>query len=1203
MVQSTRRTITLSFEENLATEANRLPPLSSFELTVDARVTPIASFTGPGRQGLGDNQIRLVVDETLPTGMRIYVYYTDPSGNNDTAAIQDDAGNDVETFFVAAMASGQPGEATERAGVAAEFRGVPERHDGSTAISFELAFGEPVDVTGDSLRTAALQIGGATITSATKIDPSSNQRWQITITPSNNGAITVALPAGTLCEEAGTVCTPDGRGLADPLDEEIAGPETATHVVRAAVTSDPGDNAIWDAGEIVTAEVRFSGTVSVQGPPGVGPTLAIALDDTRREAAYTGGSGTTTLEFSHTVGEDDAGASTARVLSNGLSLNGTVIGDDRGEQAQIEFSLEPVVTSVELAADTSGDNIWTEGETIEARLTFSEAVTVADGTPTIGITIAGEAGTLDYASGSETTTIRFSRAVTSQDGDLSQIAVTADSLALGAATIVSTASGLEAELAHDGTAATPAPETRTGLTASFEGLPESHGGAEISFTLTFSEEFSLSWKTLQGYEDTPSAFQIGNGSVTRTSRVTQGENQAWNITVTPTGSSDVTITLPATTDCAAAGAICTGDDRPLSAAVSATVPQTAPIQVIPVTPLTVSFEVSPPEEHDGATEFTFHIAFSEDLDSYSWKTLQKTSLRIQQGSSKVVPKVRRLVQGSSQRWEVKVTPSSKEDITIGIGPSPACTDPAAMCTAGDKAVSNAISKTVLGPPGLSVADATAEEASGATVDFVVSMSRASTSTVTVDYATKDGTATAGADYTSTSGTLTFAPSEIEKTVEVPVINDGLDEGSENFTFTLSNPSGGNAYLADATATGTITNDDPMPREWLSRFGRTVASQVVDAIGSRLDGGSGTHLRIGGMELNAQGALVEAEDTPKTGLEALKWHDQMEMEDTSSMTGRELLFGSSFQLSTGGEDGAPAFTGWGHFSVGGFDAETNELRLDGRVDSGFVGADIGRERWLAGLILGISKGDGEFTMTESGNTGEVESSLTALYPYGKIAVNERVDLWGIVGLGSGDLTLTQHANPATGRDKEEVRETDIDMRMGAVGVKGNVISADETGGLSVDVKSDAFIVQTNSDRVQGLEAAETDVSRVRLIVVGSRAFDTGNGTLVPSAEIGLRHDGGDAETGTGLEIGGGLRFEAEGFSIEGTVRTLVAHEESGYDEWGASGAIRVNPSASGRGLSLSLTPTWGAAGSGVDQLWTLTDTSQFATWGVRGREKA
>ena len=105
--------------------------------------------------------------------------------------------------------------------------------------------------------------------------------------------------------------------------------------------------------------------------------------------------------------------------------------------------------------------------------------------------------------------------------------------------------------------------------------------------------------------------------------------------------------------------------------------------------------------------------------------------------------------------------------------------------------------------------------------------------------------------------------------------------------------------------------------------------------------------------------------------------------------------------------------------------------------------------------------------------------------------------------------------------------------------------------------------------------------------GRPAFDTGNGTLTPSAEIGVRHDGGNAETGAGLEVGGGLRYEGWGFSIEASARTLVAHKESGYDEWSASCAIRIDPGASGRGLSLSIAPTWGAAGSGVDRLWGLT----------------
>ena len=109
-LESTGRVIELIFEENLATQANRLPPLSAFELTVDGILTPIAGLTGPGQDGLAADQIRLRVDNAIPTGKRINIYYTDPSAGNDTAAIQDEAGNDAESFYVGAKRSDQSSE-------------------------------------------------------------------------------------------------------------------------------------------------------------------------------------------------------------------------------------------------------------------------------------------------------------------------------------------------------------------------------------------------------------------------------------------------------------------------------------------------------------------------------------------------------------------------------------------------------------------------------------------------------------------------------------------------------------------------------------------------------------------------------------------------------------------------------------------------------------------------------------------------------------------------------------------------------------------------------------------------------------------------------------------------------------------------------------------------------------------------------------
>ncbi|NBQ41532.1 MAG: hypothetical protein EBU23_02900, partial [Mycobacteriaceae bacterium] len=125
------------------------------------------------------------------------------------------------------------------------------------------------------------------------------------------------------------------------------------------------------------------------------------------------------------------------------------------------------------------------------------------------------------------------------------------------------------------------------------------------------------------------------------------------------------------------------------------------------------------------------------------------------------------------------------------------------------AIANAGTTTppVVTPPTVSIANVSVAEGNSGTsaARFTVSLSKASTSTVTVGYATANGTATAGQDYTAASGTLTFAPGVTSQQVSVSVIGDATVEPDETFTVTLSNPTG--ATLATAAATGTITNDD------------------------------------------------------------------------------------------------------------------------------------------------------------------------------------------------------------------------------------------------------------------------------------------------------------------------------------------------------------------------------------------------------------
>ena len=94
-----------------------------------------------------------------------------------------------------------------------------------------------------------------------------------------------------------------------------------------------------------------------------------------------------------------------------------------------------------------------------------------------------------------------------------------------------------------------------------------------------------------------------------------------------------------------------------------------------------------------------------------------------------------------------------------------------------------------------------------TAEVAVTLTGSSLRTVTVDYATSDGTATAGTDYVASSATLTFAPGITEQKIQVTVINDALDEEEENETFTVTLTDPNNASLDVSSGTVTIADDD------------------------------------------------------------------------------------------------------------------------------------------------------------------------------------------------------------------------------------------------------------------------------------------------------------------------------------------------------------------------------------------------------------
>ncbi|MYG28837.1 MAG: hypothetical protein F4213_22945, partial [Boseongicola sp. SB0677_bin_26] len=508
----------------------------------------------------------------------------------------------------------------------------------------------------------------------------------------------------------------------------------------------------------------------------------------------------------------------------------------------------------------------------------------------------------------------------------------------------------------------------------------------------------------------------------------------------------------------------------------------------------------------------------------------------------------------------------------------------------------------IGPPALSVADARAKEGEDATIDFAVTLSRAATGPVTVRYATRDGTARKGEDYRQAKGTLAFAAGETSRTVSVTVLDDAVDEGEETFRLLLTKATG--AVIADGEAVGTIENDDPVPGAWLARFGRTVADQAVDAVRSRLDAdrSPGFRGRIAGKALpdgtgteeTADGGaagdplavpeLAEDERRAFMALLALETGEGLEPDagETRAVTADEALLGTAFELVRETEGGLSLGL-WGRVARSGFSGRAGELSLDGDVTSAMIGTDWTRRDALFGLMLFRSRGEGGY----AGRAGEggIEAELSGLVPWAGLRKGGAPTLWAAAGTGRGEMTLKREdGDPVT---------AGLGWSMLAAGAAGAPATLDALGGAHVGWRADAMATRTRSDAAEPpgagrLAASDTGTTRLRLGLEAAWSRTSASGaTLSHRLEAGLRHDGGDAETGFGLEAGGGVRFEdpGRGLSLSLDGRTLALHEDGDLRDWGLSVTFGWDPRPETRlGPSVVATRGWGGAASGgVDAL--------------------
>ena len=431
-------------------------------------------------------------------------------------------------------------------------------------------------------------------------------------------------------------------------------------------------------------------------------------------------------------------------------------------------------------------------------------------------------------------------------------------------------------------------------------------------------------------------------------------------------------------------------------------------------------------------------------------------------------------------------------------------------------------------------------------------------------------------------------------------------GAAVVTVTARDPWGAEA---GQSVTVTVTAADPAwVKAWAARFGRTVSGHVLDGVQERLRAAPrpGFEATLAGRQLggSGDGAAREPGNWGLGGpaafqrdLELFAGRTDERMSNGGSQQGstiQDLFASSAFSLTVGDAEQERGGFGalWGRGAVSQFGGQDGPLALNGEVATGMVGLDWIAGRWRTGVALGMSRGRGNYRAAAHG--GAIESKLTGLFPWVGYDVTDRVSVWAAGGYGAGVLTLTPEGG--------EALTAELGLSMVAAGARSELLELRRLGGVRLALETDTRLTRTTTGAIAGLEATEASVWQRRLGLEGSRPVALGGRlSLRPSVEVGLRYDGGDAETGAGMDFGLGLGFAdaGTGLAVDVHARTLLVHQAEGFTERGVALSLSYDPTPSTPlGLAARLAPQWGGqAQGGADALWGRESMAGMAPGGA------
>jgi Ca2+-binding RTX toxin-like protein len=379
--------------------------------------------------------------------------------------------------------------------------------------------------------------------------------------------------------------------------------------------------------------------------------------------------------------------------------------------------------------------------------------------------------------------------------------------------------------------------------------------------------------------------------------------------------------------------------------------------------------------------------------------------------------------------------------------------------------------------------------------YTVTLSQASNQTVSVNYATANGTATAGLDYTATIGTLTFAPGATSKVINIPILNDSLNEADETFTLTLSSPT--NASLGALTTvtttitdtlTASVTTTLPANVENLTLTGAAAINGTGNSGNNVITGNTGNNILDGGL----------GTDTLIGGL-----GNDTYVVDSATDTITELANGGTDTIQSSVTYTIAALVNVENLTLTGAAANgtgnAGNNVITGNTGNNILDGGLGTDTLIGGLgndIYVVDSATDTITELANGGTDTIQSSVT--YTIAALVNVENLTLTGAAANGTGNAGN----NVITGNGANNILNggAGIDTLIGGAG-------------------NDTYVVDSATDTITELTNGGTDTIQSSVTYTIAALVNVENLTLTGAAAInGAGNAGNNVITGnTGNNI--------------------------------------------------------------------------------------